>query len=56
MRTIMAAGKRSFGAVVWKRFQDTIHNAVSEYVEENFENLGLRSYRIHNPTEAYFIQ
>ena len=33
------AGKRDFGVVIWKQFQDAIHSVVSEYIEENFDRV-----------------
>ena len=45
--------KRSFPIVAWKKYNDDIEKAVSEYIDDNWQQLDLQSHRVKNPNEAY---
>jgi DNA-binding Xre family transcriptional regulator len=47
---------RSFTTAVWKRYSGDIEKAVSDYVDENYKRLGLRSRYVQEPDEAYLSQ
>jgi hypothetical protein len=45
--------KRSFSAVAWKKYHDDIHQAISAYIDDNWQRLDLQAHRVENPDETY---